>query len=238
MNTHVIVVGGIAINDKEHDIYPWAFLNAASARMSQHRRGNKSILIMYTPNYEKRVTHQKPELEHPDTDKTDKNIHRYKEKMIRICRDKGFNFIAVRTAKELHSSLKSCRPIETLEYFGHSDKNYWFLDYTMPVADNPDINIGRDKSAQYWGLKDAKDLGAAGFTKSGLFISYGCRQGQRLGLCHAVAVRLSIRGIGSEIRTNYEVEGWIPRGEFYEYNPKISTESPTSIRQRVSPPFQ
>src|SRR4051794_38460155 len=58
--THVIIIGGTSVNEKDHDKSPFNFINAGCWRAKDYPKGTVRV-IFYTPSYEKRVLNQSVE---------------------------------------------------------------------------------------------------------------------------------------------------------------------------------
>ena len=234
---HVVVVGGCSVNEPNHDAYPTAFLEAGVSRIKQQPmqgRINQSVMIMFTPSYTLRVLKQK--VEHPEVHPNGNPRH-FWNFMVDCAGRNGFTLLEARSGGDVTRLLKQSAQIQLLDFFGHSNKKRWLLDFGKD---------GTDNSTEAFGREDLMQL-ANSFTNDALFASFGCFQGQPIGLCHMAAYFLHIRAMGSTTRTDYErrdATTMLPSGSYQEYTPSKDPAKPLTADEleaqahRVAYPFE
>jgi hypothetical protein len=243
--THVIVIGGVSVNEETHDKYPRNFIDPALRRGAAW--GQNVHYIFFAPSYEKRVLKQ--EKEHPlvfirlrliqDQCATYDPRHRLThwekdpEHFYKVVRNTaasaGYDFTAIKNRNQLTEALQKIPTISTLEYYGHSDHDELYLDFGID---------GTRNSYQRWGNGQAESIPASKFPSDAFFASYGCKQGQDGGLADRLRNRWKIKAVGAEGRSNYAVMGdWeslFPDapGGYYLYPAPTRTKSEPE-RQRI-----
>jgi len=194
VGTHVVIIGGVSVNNKTHDRNPWNFINPAFRRAKAIKRS--VVMIMYTPSYERRVTNQKTE--HSSVDNPKKDREYFAKVAEGLAKKDGFTFVKITNAGELTTVLKNLKETETIDYFGHSNDKGAFLEYS---------SIEDSVSKDYWRVTDAANVPASKFSSGAVFASYGCNQGDPGGLAEALRKQWGIRTIGSVGKTDFEITG-------------------------------
>jgi hypothetical protein len=212
---HVVIVGGVSVNDPGgHDAYPYNFINPGAKRAIAF--GKNVHLILYEPSYEIRVRDQLKEHSSVTITMVDdcyvpmvsaascpslfkhkvKNVHHFLEVVRRSADKNGFGLSTIRTADDLTAKLNDFDAIETIHYFGHSNADYCFLQYST-TGKSPAIG------EVVWGLDDAKKVDSSKFIQTATFATYGCNQGEVGALADQLRTQWKIRTIGSEGKTSY-----------------------------------
>ena len=191
---HVIIIGGVSVNNTTHDGNPWNFINPAIRRAKALK--TSVVLILYTPNYERRVANQKDE--HRAVENPKKDPDYFAKKVESLAKEHGFTLHKIKSADELTAQLKAIDSIETIDFFGHSNIDSIFLEYS---------SIEDSVSKDTWKLADAKHVRPSQFADSAVFASYGCYQGDAGGLAEKLRDQWKIRTIGSRKTTNFEITG-------------------------------
>jgi hypothetical protein len=223
---HVIIVGGVSVNDvRHHDRSPFNFLNAGARKAKTYSAGGVRV-ILYTTSYEIRALNQEKESPLVDRNKLDMWVNpafgggqrvRDTQYFIKIMETAatgiGFTLTKISSAGDLSEVLQRCLHIETLDYFGHSNQDFFFLDYSSD---------GRGLALVKWGLDDARKVSPSVFDPSATFSSFGCHQGDAAGLAEKLRAEWKIKTIGSEGNTDFEsVVGseWCPAtaGHWFTY---------------------
>lgn len=193
--SHIIIIGGTSVNNStDHDNFPLNYINPAIRRGKAI--GKSAIIIMFTPSYERRVENQKNE--HTSVDNPTKNKQHFIKIAENAAKDNGFAFHKITQASELTKHLKAAAPIASIDYFGHSNVSAMFLEYSS-VKDN--------ESTETWSVADSGGLTPTDFTKTAVFASYGCYQGEAGGLADKLRETWRIRTIGSRGDTSYKKAG-------------------------------
>jgi hypothetical protein len=243
--THVIVIGGVSVNEETHDKYPLNFIDPALRRGASW--GKNVHYIFFAPSYEARV--QKQKKEHPlvfirrrlmqdqcasydprHLAHWEKDPEHFLKVVRNTASSAGHEFTAIRTTSALTATLQKIGAISTLEYYGHSDHDEMYLDYGID---------GSIKSLQRWGAAQAAKIPAAKFTPGAVFASYGCKQGQAGGLAFSARNKWKIKAIGAEGKSDYVVigdgESLFPDapGGYYLYPAPTKSNSEPS-RQRIA----
>jgi hypothetical protein len=224
---HIIIAGGTSVNEKyDHDLFPRNFLDAAWSRAKSFDDGGRIVLYMFTPSYKARVRDQKKEHElvvgcprwklwldlcrAPNTkaafldEEGNKNEDYFWDLMMERAKNDGFEVIAFETADELTAKLANFPDrIASVEYFGHSNRSDFLLDYGID---------SRPNAKYHWGKTQAAKISAGRFVNSAYFASYGCYQGEADGLASAIQKLWYIEAIGSVGKTDYLPIG---KGETY-----------------------
>jgi hypothetical protein len=212
-DNHIIIVGGISVNDKnDHDKYPYNFINPAVRRAKALIAAKGSVqMIMYTPSYETRVKNQKEE--HSIVENPKKDPEHFVKTVEAAAKKQGFTLHKIKSAAELTDKLKGFNDIATIDFFGHSNDKAMFLEYG---------SVTPEKSTDFWSKADAASIKPTQFTKSAVFASYGCYQGDPGGLAESLRESWRIRTIGSKDKTDFENTGrgaTFPKSKkgYYEY---------------------
>lgn len=191
---HIIIVGGVSVNNTTHDANPFNFINPG-VRRAKALKTNVAVII-YTPGYELRVAGQKAEHKAVENPKKDKQ---YFFKVVqKAAADNGFTALEIRSAAGLTPLLLNYTGIATIDYFGHSDSKFAFLEYS---------SISNGASSDYWGEVEAAAVKPSRFAAGAVFASYGCNQGDSLGLAEKFRALWRVRTIGSRGKTNFDVTG-------------------------------
>jgi hypothetical protein len=191
---HIIIIGGTSVNNATHDGSPWNFINPAVQRAKALKAS--VFLILYTPSYERRVTGQKHE--HSSVENPKKDPQYFANKVASVAKENHFTLYKITSAAELTKQLKSFANIETIDYFGHSNSEAMFLEYS---------SIEDARSKDYWTAADASGILPSQFTKGAVFATYGCNQGDAGGLAEKLRELWRIRTIGSRLKTDFEITG-------------------------------
>jgi hypothetical protein len=191
---HIIIVGGTSVNNATHDANPWNFINPA-IRRGKALKTSVSV-ILYTPSYERRVANQKKE--HSSVENPKKDPQYFANKVESVAKDNKFTLYKITSAADLTAKLKTFTSIATIDYFGHSNPNAMFLEYS---------SLEDSVSKDYWQASDAPTIKPSQFTKSAVFASYGCNQGDAGALAEKLREVWRIRTIGSRGKTDFEITG-------------------------------
>lgn len=229
---HFVIIGGVSVNDKTHDKFPFNFLNGGF-RKGKSLSGEKTAVV-FAPSYELRATNQKKE--HPKVKVVQnctshsvtvipllysyewKSCENDKRHFLNIARKSaaanGMKYREIRKAHELTDILKGTTGIESIHFFGHSNAANLFLEYGAVVS---------AKSTVTWGESDAKKVPAANFKKNAVFSSYGCNQGDKGGLAEKLHGIWGITTVGSEGKTDFSPIGQgkthpTSAGGYYKYD--------------------
>jgi hypothetical protein len=230
---HVLIVGGVSVNDPGgHDKYPYNFINSA-ARRAIAFRGNAHVLL-YAPSYTIRVRKQKSEHRSVQITLVDecalplrldicpnlfvtkvKNPHHFLDVLRGSGSKNGFAVATISGADDLTAALNGFESIETVHYFGHSNKTLMFLQYST-TGQLPAVG------EVIWGKDQAANVKASQFTSTATFATYGCNQGEVGGLAESLRELWRIRTIGSQGKTDFDTIGQgmtFPKstGGYYEY---------------------
>ena len=213
MGKHIIIVGGVSVNDiGGHDAYPYNFINPAVARAKQYK--TDVTILVFAPPYRKRVTDQKKE--HPQVayswayechlpfvstascpdffkSKT-KNPDHFIDVLRTAAKKYGATTVLLETKDDLTNQLIALKPVETVDYFGHSNATGMFLQYSTTGSASPTGEVN-------WKQADATKVTAGVVT--GSFTSFGCNQGDSGGLAEQLAKLWNIKAVGSDGKTDY-----------------------------------
>jgi hypothetical protein len=134
--------------------------------------------------------------------------------MSRSAERHGFELIFIRGANQLTPTLNTAKDdqIKKLEYFGHSNKNDFLLEYS---SDIPGI------STDSWG-KENNDIGGIRkeiFASEGEINLYGCKLGVAGGLGQEMKKKWGLKTIASYTTTDYITvvgDAWKPHGNYIE----------------------
>jgi hypothetical protein len=200
---HVIIVGGISVNDPEdHDKWPLNFLAAGWIWAKRLKRNVR--MIMFTPPYEARVAEQKKEhvkvivpLEPRRTRKgpRKKDQQHFLKLMQQQAKALKFALVLIKTSAELTAALKRCTRVASIHYFGHSSRDYCYLDFSM--------NGSGLSGEQNWSAQDAIGVADTLFEPGATFSSYGCHQGEDDGLAYKLCAIWRIKTLGAIGKTHY-----------------------------------
>jgi RHS repeat-associated protein len=212
----LVVAGGVSVNDPDrHDKFAWNFLNSSARRakaLVQEYRNNprkykdaKVYLIMYTPSYERRAQAEGRPLD-----------YFLKFMQTAAARD-GWTLVTITSAAELthHFNKSKTREVTSIDYFGHSNADKLFLEYS---------SITPRVSTDSWGGFDAINVRKEIFsvetkvsivrgrrvvttTPTAIFSTYGCYQGEEGGLAQQLHDIWGIITKGSIGKTDFEPIG-------------------------------
>jgi hypothetical protein len=216
--THVIIIGGVSVNEPGHDKYPFNFIDPALRRGQGY--GRNVQYIFFAPSYEERVRGQKNEYPwiwwntrptdgcakdstwhkvwHTEPDKWEKDPDHFLIYVRQQAKSHRGVVTPIRTAADLTAALNKVPRIASIDYYGHSDANSMFLDFGID---------GTFASKQVWGKKQAVGLPAIKFIRWAVFSSFGCKQGQDDALAEQLRDLWKIRTIGAEGKTDYVAIG-------------------------------
>jgi hypothetical protein len=217
MATHVVIIGGISVNDPgRHDRFPYNFINPGIKRAIAYRQAKKPVsVIVVAPPYrirvrDQRVEHKVVEMTWLDSCRVDRHVpppcpqgskvHKIKnpDHMLNVLRASArkhrFALIEIDRRAQLTGTLNSFGKIESVDYFGHSDKTRLFLIYSTTVA---------GAAEETWAADEAAKVPASKFTPTATFTSFGCNQGDAGGLASKLRELWGIRTVGSEGKTDY-----------------------------------
>lgn len=216
----VIIIGGISVNDPGgHDRFPYNFINPAARRAKKYKaKGGDVLVIVFSPPYETRVEKQGKEHRSvtytqvddcslpfvsvswcPDFAMTTKPDPRHFINVLKKAGLKdGYKVIEMRDKDGLTSTLQGLSLIASIDYFGHSDDKYMFLEYSSIVS---------RVSKVYWGEAEAKAVPATKFAPGASFVSFGCNQGDPGGLAEQLRGVWKLRTVGSNGKTDFEPIG-------------------------------
>jgi len=198
-----------------HDRFSWNFLNAAARRakaLVQEYRNNpkkykdaKVYVIMYTPSYERRARAEGKPLDY------------FLKKMQEAAARDGWQLVTISSAAELtyHFNKSKTREVTSIDYFGHSNANLLFLEYSSVIP---------ERSTDFWGGSDALNVRKEIFsvetrvsivrgrrvvttTPTAVFSTYGCNQGDEFGLAQQLHEIWGIMTKGSRGKTDFEPIG-------------------------------
>lgn len=213
---HFVVIGGVSVNDKTHDAFPYNFINSG-VRKAKKIAGDVTVVI-YAPSYVRRVENQSKEHSTVTVTQSCSSADVFGYKITYWCEDNKRHFLDVTkkavlgagkkykeisTAADLTSVLVAESKIESIHYFGHSNPDSLFLEYS---------SVSPGSSMDYWGASDAASVPKANFASGAQFVSYGCNQGDRGGLAEKLHALWDITATGSDGKTDF---GPIGRGETY-----------------------
>jgi len=217
----LVIAGGTSVNDPNaHDKFAWNFLNAAARRANalvqeyknspKKYKDAKVYVIMYTPSYERRA-----QFEGKPSD--------YFLKIMQAAAQRGgWQLVTISSAPELtyHFNKSKTKGVTSIDYFGHSNAELMFLEYSSVT---PEI------STDYWGEDEARKVRKEIFsvetktsvvrgrrvvttTPTAIFSTYGCNQGDPGGLAERLHQLWGIVTQGSRGKTDFAPIG---RGETY-----------------------
>lgn len=213
--THVIIIGGVSVNEPTHDKYPFNFIDLALRRGEGY--GKNVEYIFFAPSYEERVKHQKNEykwiwwnIRPTDGCKKGSLWHAYKHGtdpkkwendpdhfliyVRKEAKSHDAKVTAIRTAADLTVALSKIDRIASIDYYGHSTATALYLDFGID---------GTFASKQQWTKKQAGQVAVTRFLRSATFSSFGCKQGQDDGLAPELRNLWRIQTIGAEGKTDY-----------------------------------
>lgn len=126
----------------------------------------------------------------------------------------GFELIIIRKADQLTPTLNTAQngQIKLLEYFGHSNKNDFLLEYS---SDKP------GQSTDCWGKKkdDIAGVNREIFVTGGEANLYGCNLGEDGGLAQEMKNKWGLKTIASDYKTDFTTiigDAWKPDGNYIE----------------------
>lgn len=209
--THLIIVGGISVNDPGgHDTNPYNFMNPAGMWARKYKAadpGASVVVIVFAPPYETRAFAQKKE----DSRVTiatkcemeifgycmseSRNTRHFLDVMAKQASGIGFTVIEVRTRDELTDAIKRQTKVVTLDYFGHSNDKAMFPQYSTGVSPG--------RAEVMWDLSDARKVPGSIFAPNAKVRSFGCNQGDPGGLVEQMRDLWGVDAYGSEGQTQY-----------------------------------
>ena len=209
----VLVAGGTSVKDpKGHDKSAWNFLNTAVRRAlilsgEIEKKGKKEtvVLVIYTPPYERRaIAEGKPP-------------NYYLEIVRKSTNGKGIKIVEIKSSGDLTAQLEKMpdASITSLDYFGHSNADSMFLEYSSTPESNGTHGANGKRLAvpvephtlDYWSLEDAKKVPKSRFVADATVSSYGCNQGNPGGFAEVVNKIWGVASKGSVGKTDYEKAG-------------------------------
>lgn len=212
----LVVAGGTSVNDPNgHDKSPWNFLNSAARRANElvqiyknnpRKYGDAKVyVIMYTPSYERRARAEGKPLDH------------FLQIMLTAATKGGWTLVTITSKDELtyHFNKSKTKGVTSIDYFGHSNAEKLFLEYSSVT---PEI------STDYWGAEEAANVRKEIFseevtftmvrgrrvrttTPTAVFFSYGCNQGEESGLMQKLHELWGIITTGSIGKTDFAPTG-------------------------------
>ncbi len=191
---HLIIIGGVSVNDPTHDGSPWNFINPGIRRAKALK--SSVAVIFYTPGYERRVNGQKNEHSSVTNPKKDKDY--FAKTTESAARKHGATFHKIASAADLTKKIKSFQGIETIDFFGHSNAQSIFLEYS---------SITTGVSQDMWNVTNAAKIATSQFNSGAVFASYGCNQGDPGGLAEKLRETWQIKTIGSRGKTDFRITG-------------------------------
>jgi hypothetical protein len=241
---HVIIVGGISVNDPGgHDLYPYNFINPAARRAKDYK--SDVVVLIFAPPYETRAMEQGKEhstvtMSYRDTcllgvwdakdcpaifKSKEANARHFLEVMQGAGKRDGYPVIELRSAADLTAQLIAIRPIATVDYFGHANDKALFLQYSTGISPGA--------AEVMWTAADAAKVPVANFQGAAQFNSFGCNNGDPKGLGEQLRDLWGINVAGSLGRTDYAPIGQgatVPStaGGYYLY-PKAKGAAPTKL---------
>lgn len=187
---HVILTGGPALRHWEnlrvekdrHDRFWGNFLAATSIRSDELRKiyGEKASLtwIVYKPGYVIR-------------EKEDRKP--YAKWVAKQAAKRNAELIWINTGDQAIAAINGRRDIITFDFFGHSNRHCFMLDYGTNVM----------AVSQAWiHEKDLRKIRRGAFNKHALCQSYGCHTGESMSAIWRSKVGIPL--IGAKGKTNYE----------------------------------
>ena len=209
----VVVAGGTSVKDpKGHDKSAWNFLNTAVRRALTlsgeiEKKGKKEtvVLVIYTPPYERRaIAEGKPP-------------NYYLEIVRKSTNGKGIKIVEIKSSGDLTAQLEKMpdASITSLDYFGHSNADSMFLEYSSTPESNGTHGADGKRLAvpvephtlDYWSPEDAKKVPKSRFVADATVSSYGCNQGNPGGFAEVVNKIWGVASKGSVGKTDYEKAG-------------------------------
>jgi len=200
---YILVSGGPSLIEWEkfkaspHDVWWGNFIRAARVRIEQIRKeqgpGAAITWMVYKPGYVRRGARQ-------DNADLIANILSVRDKY-------GVNLVWVSDGNEVINYLNSGRPrdqvkIANFEFYGHSNRACWMLDYSNEV----------DSGSKSWiHENDLSKLRRGLFAPGALVKSWSCHTGESMSKFWRQAT--GVRLIGAIGKTNYadgHLRGWVP----------------------------
>ena len=213
----LVVAGGTSVNDPGgHDKSAWNFLNTAARRAAElvqiykqnprKYKDAKVYVIMYTPSYERRARADRLPVDY------------FLNKMLEAAARDGWTLVTITHKDQLtyHFNKSKTKGVTSIDYFGHSDANNLFLEYS---------SVNPTYSTDYWGVEDAANVRKEIFseettiqidrrgrrvrrtTPTAVFFSYGCYQGDPGGLAQQLHELWGIITKGSVGKTDFAITG-------------------------------
>ncbi len=212
----LVVAGGTSVNDPNgHDKSAWNFLNSAARRAKElveiyrrdprKYRDAKVYLIMYTPSYERRARAEGRPLDY------------FLQIMQNSAARDGWTLVTITSKDELtyHFNKSKTKGVTSIDYFGHSNADNIFLEYS---------SVTPEVSTDYWGAEDAARVRKEIFseettiqivdgrrvrrtTPTAVFFSFGCNQGDPDGLAQKLHELWGIITKGSIGKTDFAPTG-------------------------------
>lgn len=224
----VVIIGGVAVNDPTHDAFPYNFMNPAMKKAKALANSGRRVTVaIYAPAYEERVRSQTKEhstvqigsltcgdyaIWNPYRIACNLNLAsppKDTSHFLNVARTSATNskasYVEIRCAEALTSLLSNTKDLAGVYYFGHSNAESMFLEYSVSIAGRGTVT---------WGAEQAKKVPKSNFATGAKFISYGCNQGDFNGLCRQLSSTSiwDIRCVGSRLKTDFVPIG---RGDAY-----------------------
>ncbi len=225
--THVVIIGGISVNDPKHDKYPYNFINPALRLAKELKARGKTVLVlMHAYSYEQRV------LKHEDEDRRvqyddvpdDKRKHHYWNVTKKTTDANQIPLKAFLRPSDLTAELNALPAIESIHYFGHSDAHAMFVQYHVDSK-------GPDRK---WGPIMAGNVQKAKFVPGASFVSLGCFQAEPGGLAAKLRDMWGIRTVGAHVRTDYS--STVDDLKIFPYTKEGYFEYPAPVPGSSGPP--
>ena len=213
---NIVIIGGVSCDpsDNEHDANPYNFINPG---VGLAKRLGNAIIAIHAKSYEIRAKKYPPEKEHWWVARTVKERKEKKpDHFLKTVTSRFTNVKKIDKAKDLSNLLRN-QQVQSITYFGHSNKSDLFLEY------NTD---GRQVGIVTWGAKEAASVPTTIFSlaslrqKTPLFASFGCHQAENGGLCEALQKLWGIKAFGARGKTNFKPIGQgkkYPSGSYFTY---------------------
>jgi hypothetical protein len=182
----VIVAGGISVKDPGgHDKSAYNFIYAAGRAAKEALARNKKdasckvVLVLYSEPYKRRAV--------ADGKSPDYYINKIKDHAT----TEGYEVKEVANAQGVADEIGKCKNITNIEYYGHSNKDRLFYEYSSTPATNAPPAGGPAVSNDHVGADSFKGLP---FAPGAMFKIYGCCCGEPWG----IAEQLSKQGFNTE----------------------------------------
>jgi hypothetical protein len=199
---HLIVSGGPSLNrwekyrpqEDQHDRWWGNFIRGATLRMDEIHRvyGNEKniVWLVYRPSYDSRGREEgKNYLSMIQQQATKRNV----------------SLIWINTGGDMIRSINSRpgRSIETFDYFGHSNKHCFCLDYGSEI-----IAV----STQWLHENDLGRIRSSAFAQNAYCKSWGCHTGQSMSLVWKQKLGFALEGTRGKTDYRALAEGKFPVG--------------------------